>query len=456
MVTASTETMSVLTFIGSSLPVVSGTPLTLWLLREPVEAPPSQAVAPPTRSAPVRMAERAPPSEAAVLGQAHGRFGVDLTGVRSSTQVGGLNPSSSVMRFATPGLVFDATVPDLGGGVSLRTNLRAAYRYSSGDIINPATSVRVYSAVVEKDFRHVRLAVGRFLSPEEVYSGFWDGGYLRLGGRSLGAGAMVGFEPDRWNERPSTKYPKATVFVDAQRQGAGWQWHADASASAMRPRDSLPDHTFVGFSQRVSTRRLYLSQDLQVDRNPAGGRWRISWLQLRSSVSVGGGFRVSAGASRREIWSPWLPGSPFLPRNDRLDAGLGFWRGFGGLSADASVNRDASGRKSYGATASYSVMRLPGLGPVGTSGTVTRWSGPFGSTMSAAPSLTLALTPAWLRLGYRYSRSDYLRSALITNTVESSLDLPFAPSMRLSLTVSESWGGVLSSQYLYLSLYRIF
>jgi len=458
VVTASTETMSVLTFIGAGLPVVSGTPLTLWLLREPVEAPPPQAVAPPRRSSSARTTERAPPSEAGVLGQPHGRFGFDLTGVRSSTQVGGLNPSSSVMRFATPGLVFDATVPDLGGGFSLRTNLRAAYRYSSGDIINPATSVRVYSAVLEKDFRHapVRFAVGRFLSPEEVYSGFWDGGYLRLGGRSFGAGAMVGFEPDRWNERPSTKYPKATVFADAQRQGDGWRWHADASASAVRPRDSLPDHTFIGFSQRVTTRRLYLSEDLQVDRNPAGGRWRISWLQLRSSVSVGGGFRVSAGASRRESWSPWLPGSPFLPRNDRLDAGLGFWRGAGGLSAGASVNRDASGRKSYGATASYSVTRLPGLGPVGTSGVVTRWSGPFGSTMSAAPSLTLALTPAWLRLGYRYSRSDYLRSSLVTNTVEGSLDVPFAPSMRLSLTMSESWGGVLSSQYMYLSLYRIF
>jgi hypothetical protein len=458
VVTASTETMSVLTFVGAPLPVGSGAPLTLWLLREPVEVPPPQAVAPPMRPLSARTGASAPPSEAGVLGQPHGRIGFDLSGVRSATQVGGLNPSSSVMRFATPGLVFDATVPDLGGGFSLRTNLRASYRYSSGDIISPATSVRVYSAVVEKDFQHapLRLAVGRFLSPEEVYSGFWDGGYLRVGGRSVGVGAMVGFEPDQWDERPSSKYPKATVFADAQRQGNGWQWHVDASATAMRPRDSLPDHTFVGFSQRVSTRWLYLSEDLQVDRNPTGGRWRVSWLQLRSSVSVGGGFRVSAGASRRESWSPWLAGWPFLPRNDRLDAGLGFWRGAGGLSADASVNRDASGRKSYGATAAYSVTRLPGLGPVGTSGTVTRWSGPFGSTLSAAPSLTLALTPAWLRLGYRYSRSDYLRSALTTNTVESSLDVPFATSMRLSLMVSESWGGVLSSQYLYLSLYRIF
>lgn len=455
-VTASTQTMSVLTFVGAPLGVTSGSPLTLWLLREPAEAPPPRATETPAPPPPAN--ELAPASESTVLERAHGRFGFDLSGTRSSTHVRGVNPFSMVRRFATPGLVFELTAPDLGHGFSLRTNLRADYRYSSGDIISPTTSVRVYSAVLQKDFQHapVRLALGRFLSPEEVYSGFWDGAYLRVGGRSAGVGAMVGFEPDRWNGRPSLTDPKATAFADAQTRRGGWQWHGDVSVTALRPRDSVPNHTFVGLSQRVSTQWLYLAEDLQVDRDPAGGRWRLSWLQLRSSVAVGGGFHVSAGASRRESWFPWLPGTTFLPRNDRVDAGLGFWRAFGGLSVDASVNRDASGRKSYGTTASYSVTHLPGLGPLGSSGTVARWSGPFGSTLSASPSLTFALSPAWLRLGYRYSRSDYLRNVLRTNAVEGSLDLPFGAAMRFSLTVSESWGGVLSSQYLYLSVYRIF
>lgn len=454
VVTASTETMSVLTFVGTPLEVHSGTPLTLWLLRAPAEAPPAKATEAPPPPPPA--AVFAPPSETRAMARPHGRVGFEMSGVRSSTHLGGPNPSSSVRRFATPGLVFSLTAPDVGNGFSVRTDLRASYRYSSGDIISPATSVRVYSAVLQKDFRRapVRLALGRFLSPEEVYSGFWDGAYLRVGGRSAGVGAMVGFEPDLWTQRPTAKYPKASVFADVQKEGDGWRWHADVSAHALRPRDSLPNHTYLGLSQRVSTRRLYLSEDLEVDRDPAGGRWRLSWLQLRSSVSVVNGLRLTVGASRRAMWSPWLAGSPFSPRNDRLDAGLSYWGGAGGVSVNASVNRDASGQTSRGMTGSYSLTHL--LGPLGTSGTVTRWSGPFGSNVSAAPSVTFALTPAWVRIGYRYNKSDYLGSVLTTNSASASVDTPLGSSTRLSLRLSHTWGGVLSSQTLYLTLYRIF
>jgi hypothetical protein len=457
VVTASTETRSVLTFIGAGLPVRGGSHLTLLLLRKPEEAPPPEPEAPSasTRSArPPRLGNAAGNTS---VERAHGRVGLELSATRSATTSGGLDPTTLTRTFATPGLRLDATVPDAVAGFRLRTNMRVAYRYSSGDIISPAASIRVYSAVLERDFKQapVRLALGRFLSPVESYSGFWDGMFLRLGGDDLGVGAIVGFEPDLWNERPSTALPKATAFLDGQMRGGSWTWRGNVSAHALRPRDSVPDHTFIGVSQQVSSRVLYLSQDLQVDVDPAGG-WRVTRLQVRASVSAGAGFRLRAGASRRESWLPWSLGEPFAPRSDRVDAGLAYYGSWGGLSADGSVNRDDAGRKSWGATAGYFLLRLPGAQRLGMSGTVTRWSGPYGTSLSASPGLTLALTPAWLRLGYQYIRSDYLQRTLTSNAVDGSLEVPVGVGMRMSLRGRVAWGEALTSQSLFVTLYKMF
>jgi len=457
VVTASTETRSVLTFVGTPLPVHGGSHITLLLLREPAEAPPPEPAADPRRAASARSVASAFRSGNLPTERAHGRVGLELSATRSATRSGGLDPTTATRTFATPGLRIDATIPDAVGGFRLRTNLRLAYRYSSDEIISPAASVRVYSAVLERDFRPapVRVALGRFLSPVESYSGFWDGAFVRLGGDNLGVGAIVGFEPDLWNERPSAALPKATAFLDGRIQGGSWTWRGDFSAHAMRPRDSLPDHTFLGVSQHVSSRLLYLSEDLQVDLDPAGG-WRVTWLQLRASLSAGGGFRLRAGASRRESWLEWSLGEPFAPRSDRVDAGLAYHGSWGGLSADWSMNRDDIGRKSRGATAGYSILRLPGTERLGMSGTVTRWSGPYGTSLSASPGLTLALSPAWLRLGYQYFRSEYLQRTLTSNAVDGSLEVPMGDALRMSLRGRFAWGGTLTSQSLFVTLYKMF
>lgn len=457
VVTASTETRSVLTFVGDGAAVKAGTYVTLYLLRAPAEIPSSEPKTPAARPVQPEVTSTPRTSGPEPEEDAHGSMALELSATRSATQAGGIDPSTVTRTFATPGIRMNATVPNAVGRFRLRTNMRMSYRYSSTDVINPPASVRVYSAVLERTFQRapVRMALGRFLSPVETYSGFWDGGFIRLGGDQIGVGAIVGFEPDRWNERPSTALPKATAFVDAERRGDGWRWHGDASVHVLRPRDSLLDHTFVGISQRVASRVLYLSEDLQVDLDPAGG-WRVSRLQLRTSVAVGGGFRLNAGASRRESWSPWRLELPFSPRSDRVDAGLAYRGRRGGLSADASLNRDAGGRRSWGATGGYSLVGLPALGPLGLSGTVARWSGPYGTSLTASPGLTLSLSPAWLRVGYQVNRADYLHRLLTTHGVDASLDLPFADAMRLSLRGRVSWGGALSGQSLYMTLYRMF
>jgi len=479
-VTASTGTRSVLAFAGEAFPVTRGETLTLHLLREPAEEVP-EAAAP--RAATATAAAGPAPAAASAAGvgtgartstpgtmprpvgrparereapRPHGRIGLDFSANRSTTRVGGVDPVDVDRTFATPAFRLDATVPEAIGGFRLRTSMRLAYRYSSEEIVQPASSARVYAAVLEREFTAVplRVALGRFHSPVESYSGFWDGALLRLGG-ALGVGAIVGFEPNRWNERPSFTSPKATLFMDASARGNGWRWTGDLSAHALRPTDSLPDHTFLGASQRVTLGPLRLSHDLQLDQERDGG-WRMSRVRVSGSLELGGGVQLRGGFSRRETWIQGRDQAFFAPRNERVDAGLSLRAGTGSISLDGSRGADRDGRRSWGTTGSLSLDPLPGTSVVGLWGSVARWSGPFGSTVTAAPSLSFRLRPAWLRTGYRYARSNYLDRLNETHAVEGSLDVPLASGLRVNTRMRVEWGGTLTGQAFDLGLYRIF
>jgi hypothetical protein len=91
---------------------------------------------------------------------------------------------------------------DLPGGISLNTNLRALYRYSDPEIIDPAWAVQVYQASITKSFTGapVYLEAGRFINPYASLSGVWDGALIHVGGRGLGLGLAAGFEPERGDQ----------------------------------------------------------------------------------------------------------------------------------------------------------------------------------------------------------------------------------------------------------------
>lgn len=455
IVTAATDTRSVLTFAGEPFPITRGASLTLSLLRAPTEAVP-EAAAP---RATVTADRRSPAPPAAPFGpRPHGRIGLDLSASRSTTRVGSVDPERVSRTFATPALRFDATVPQAVGSFTLHLGGRLAYRYAEGSTIAPATSARIYGASLDRDVpgSPLRVRLGRFHSPVEVYSGWWDGAMIRVGSRAFGVGALAGFEPDRWNERPSADRPKVTAFADWHGRGPGWRWQGDVSVHTVRPRDSLPDHTFLGISQRISTGPLRIAQDLQVDRDRAGGRWRVSRARIRSTLALGRHVDLRAGASRRESWLVGLGGGLFAPRSDRIDGGIAIRGGDGYLAADASRSTDGLGRRSTGLTGSAAMRRLPGSSALGASAVVSRWSGPYGNTLSATPSVTVDLPPAWLRLGYRFYRSDFLERISTTHGAEASLDAPLGSGMRVSLRARVQWGSYLANRALDLSLYRIF
>ncbi len=462
VVTAGTDTRSVLRFAGAPFPVTRGMNLILQLRRVPAEPAPEvpvptpQPVRPEPQPAPPSVSRPATRSKAGTRRPpAHGSWSLDLSGMRSSTTVGGADPVSVSRTFATPTLGFDLMAPDAVGPLRFRTSMRFSYRYSNQDIVQPATSVRVYALALEGDLgRRLRLSLGRFYGPVGSYSGFWDGAMVRVGGNGFGVGAIGGFEPDRWDERPSTTFPKATLFVDGRSSGNGWRWSGNLSANGMWPKDGEPNHTFVGATERLSAGPLWLSHDLQVDRDPSSGKWRISRLRIQGSVDVAGGVELRAGVARQEPWLYGLIGSPFGLRSDRANAGLALRGRTGYLAVDGSISRDALGERSSGATGSFALNTL--LGGMGLFGSVGRWSGPYGSTLSAGPSLSFGLPRGSLRVGYRMDRSDYLGRVLLTNAVEASMSLAAAAGFRMTGRLRLQFGGVLSGQSFDLGLAKVF
>lgn len=460
IVTAATEVRSVLSGAGEGLPVVRGQVLVLHLVREPLEPPPP-VDGPNTPSERPEAAEsgsqarRQTGALSATRRSAYGHVALDLQGSRTVTSFGGSDAEHVTRSFATPAFRLDLTAPQAVGGFTFRLSGRLAYRYSSTSAIDPPGSARVYAASIERTFSRVplRFRLGRFHSPVESYSGFWDGLFLRVGGRAAGVGVLVGFEPDRWNEAPSTNRPKLSAFVDLDHRGHGWRWHADLSGHAVRPRDGFPDHTFMGLSQRISAGPFALTQDGQVDRDQ-DGTWRLGRLRVQASLALTRRLQVDGGFLRREEFRFWRTEDLFAPRTDRLTAGFAFrWSG-GGLRASVSTQAGAVETRSWGFGGSLDTGVLPGLG-IGGSAAAATWSGPYGRTLTVSPGLAAAIEEATLRLAYRFYRADFLDRITTTHAAEGSLDVPLGPALRATVRGRMRWGN-LRADALQITLRRSF
>jgi len=464
VVTAATDRRSVLTSSADASDVTRSDRLTIRLLREPTALPVAEAgpiPTPPPESTVAGVARLDEPTDGgAVARSPHGRFTLEMAAVRSTTRFGSSGPEEIARSFATPALGLDARMPEAFRGFDFRTSLRVAYRYSDRSIVQPATAVRVRTASLRRAFTSVplELELGRFHSPVENYSGYWDGAMVRVGGPELGVGALVGFEPDRWNESASTEVPKASLFVNAGRDGPSWRWNGDLSVHSVQPRsDGATDHTFVGLSQRLTTRHLLLSQDLQVDRDPVSGGWRISDMRLRGVVPLSTDLDLRLGVARRERYLLWRPNDPFSPQRDRISGGLGYriGRGYVGMDVSGSESTGES-LDTWAWTATFSSPRLPGLPGVAAIGSLSRWGGPTGEIISATPGAYVSLGQIRVRATYRFRRAVFLERENITHGLDFSTDLSLGNGLRGSVRVGGQWGASLRSQTIRLTLYRTF
>ncbi len=448
-VIASSSTRSVVVFTDEPFPVTRGVPL--WI--ETSGSRPaatsvfgSQETGSRTRSA----AGRTP----AVLG----RLSLDFRGLQSTTRWLSNDWEESERWFATPSVGFRLSATDLPGGLTFRTSSRGAYRYSDPGIVDPDLTVHVYELSVSKGFTGIPLTVvaGRFANPYEFYSGFWDGGLLRLGGRTVGIGVAAGFQPRRADQAPNGDLPKYTVFADLTLTGQGVRYGTDLSVHRVLPRDeALFDRTFAGWSQSLRIAGVGLSSDVEVDRDPEAEEWRLSRLQVTGSVPLTRGLQLRGRYDRSRPYFLFRTTALLPFTRDRISGGFGYYGGGATVAADVGASRFEQGDWSMTYAASFSVRRTGILG-LGVHGSGSYWTQSAGNVVRATLGLSRAFGRGEVRGSYELSRSELYGPVVTAHTAVLGLTAPLGGRVFASLQARVQRGANLRSNGLYASVWTSF
>jgi len=386
-----------------------------------------------------------------------GRVSLDYDAFRTVTRWGEEGSEEHTRTFNTPTFRLQARARNLPGGFNLGTGVRISHRMSSDDLVRPVTSTRIYQLDLEKRFEAVPLEMhlGRFHSPFDEFSGYWDGLLLRVGPRGIGGGVAVGFEP-RWsNEGFGDQRPKALGFLDFDARGDRVTYSGAVSFLGIRPRDGLPDRTSVGLSQRLRVGRAWLHQRLEVDQDPSGSEWNLTRLQLDGSLSLAGGLEAFGGWRRWRYLPLWSPGEALGPEEDRAHVGLSLWGRAGGGSVDFSLDRSQDGESGRMVSGSFFLMRLPWPG-LGLGASASYWTREDDSSLLLSPEIRASLGSATLRGAYRFYRTVTGFGEIPTHFTDASLTFPLGGGLSVRLQGSTQWGGGLSSNRVFASIWKGF
>ncbi len=383
-----------------------------------------------------------------------GRIALDFEARETRTSWTGDLSGETRRRFATPTTRLSLTISDLPGGWSIRSNLRASYRYSELSSGPPPTSVRAYELAAIKTFEGapVELRFGRFHNPYESYSTYFDGALLRVGRPGgLGVGVVAGLEPERANEWVSTELPKLTGFVDYGVRGRGWRYDTDASVHLLRA-EGRDDRVYAGWSQRLGLGPVSLDQRLRVDRPESGGAWSISQLRLRGTVRIAGPLRVRAGFGRIDsgLLSPF--GTAIGPRRDELSGGLALYGRAGSATIDAG-RVEWEGDEVGWSLAGSAGIRL-GSGLLRLSG--RHWQRGEMTSSSASPGLSFPLGAVRSSVGYRFYRTDGFGGRLESHAADAVASLAFARLYQVTARGQYQWGENLTGARVQLGIWRRF
>lgn len=447
VVLSATATRAVVEFLGAPFPVTRGATLLLQPGTARLGAAAAVAAAPPSPAA--STARRSP--------SLHGRLSLEANAFESVTQWESNEPESFTRRFATPALGLRATAADLPGGVSLNANLRALYRYSEPEIITPPWAVQVYQASLAKTFTGapVHVEVGRFINPYSRFSGSWDGVLMHLGGRGLGAGFALGFEPDRGNQGISTDLPKASGFVTYDAGNGPVRYATDVSVHQVRPRDARPDHTYAGWSQYLRVHRVRLGSDLQVDRDPERDTWVVTRLNATASLPLAEGLEVRGRISMFQPYQFWQTSDFIRFRRDQGNVGLFFWRPGGSVSVDVGAARLEGGETSYTYSGAFSLLRTPLFG-LDLSASASYWTRETTSTLYGTGGIARAFGRVMTRASYQLYRSGDADFRSLSHTGDLALSFPLARGTYATLQGRLQRGDHLRTNGLYAGIWTSF
>ncbi|MDX1395301.1 MAG: hypothetical protein R3195_12970 [Gemmatimonadota bacterium] len=437
---------SALTFAGAVFAITRGQPL---FLRLSGGAGPTGPAVAPEPGAPAR---RTPAARGPTV---RGRVAIDVDAIDSRTEYGPGPDQAVERRYATPVLRFNALVSDLPGGIRVDVSGRGSYRYASPDAAAQPMSIRLYSASIDKRFSTLplHLRAGRFYNPYESYSGYWDGGLVRIGGRRAGIGALAGFQPYRWDQKFTTELPKLSVFADFSAGGGRTSYDIDLSGHRVDPRNGLERHTFAGLSQILRHDGLRLSQDLQVDENPETGEWEVTRFHVNASVRASARVDVRAGLSRRRTYRLWESVDVIDYARDRAKLGLAVRSGRSAFVGDVGLVRVDDG--DVGPAVSGSI-HLPFPGPLGLTAAGSFWKGDRHEALALQPGLSATWSRVRVNAGYRYYRYDYEVSGTLTHAVQTGVSIGLDDGFALLLNGTGQWGEGLRAVRLYSSISKSF
>ncbi|KPK07506.1 MAG: hypothetical protein AMS20_02645 [Gemmatimonas sp. SG8_28] len=448
-VVASSSTRSVTVVVGEAFPVTRG--VALWFEASGAVEPGASAFGGAGDARRTQRTGRGGPT-------AHGRLSLDFNGLQSTTRWLSNEWQETERWFATPGVGFRMTVTDLPGGLTFRASSRGLYRYSDPGIVEPDLAVHVYEMALTKAFTGVPVTVmaGRFASPYEFYSGYWDGGLLRIGGRTIGIGVTAGLQPRRADQAPSGDLPKYTVFADLALTGRGARYSTDLSYHRVLPRDeALFDRTFVGWSQSLRIGRLNLTSDVQADRDPEADEWRLSRLQGTGSLTLTRGVQLRGRYDRSRPYFLFRTTSLLPFARERISGGIGYYGARTAVNADVGMGRFEDGEWNMTYAASISVRQTAVFG-LGLHASGSYWTQTAGNVVRATAGLTKAIGRGEIRGSYELSRSELYGPTVTSHAGVLGITAPLGARVYASFQARVQRGEHLRSNGLYASLWTSF
>ncbi len=453
-----TTKRSITTFAGSPFPVTRGSTLRLRVEASadgpPPPAPVTAGVAAAAAPAPRTTAR----SVRSTGPRVSGSLGLSFDARETMTSWDEYDLEEVERRFSTPTLALRFAAAELPGGIDFRTNLRASYRSSTDDIVQPDDFLRVYSLELRKDFGSVQASLGRIYNPYEPMSGYFDGAYLHVGGREgFGVGAAAGLRPNRENGGIRDSIPRYSVFANYSDRAGPLRYDAALSFTQEMPRaDLLSNHSYAGLTQTLRVGAVRLRHSMAVDRDPTDESWKVSRLLLGASVPVTGGLAVHARYSLRQPYRV----EQIMPITYRRDRGnLGLTYAFSGSMVGADVTANDVPDDGIGTSWTYSGwfhVSETSLWKLGFTGNVSYRDRDGETLIYAVPGLTRSFGPTRARLTYTYYRSEEPAAAFTTHAGDLALDFPLARRLRGTLAAQVQRGPQLSANAVYVSVWWAF
>ena len=448
LVVTSTEERSVVAFMGSPYPLSRGDTLSVMIAHATV-APVVAAAGVP---APVGMGVPARPK---AVRTSSGSLSLDLDLMHTKTTGVGSDPEVNKYTFTTPSLGLQYRTQGAPGAFEFRTSLRATQRSSSQDLVEPATLVQVYEAALIRRTGRSEFQLGRFYSPYESFSGYWDGAMLHRGNDRLGAGVMAGFEPDRGNSGFQSNEPKVGMVLHGRTSGREVRYRSEFAVNLFFPKNAPTTHVMTGWGQALQLRSFLVSNSLQIDRETLTGHWVVTRLLTRLSARLGTAGTIYAGyAIRQPYLDRTIPG--VIPyRRDQMNGGFSYWSGTLGYSFDLSRSQQEGLSSQMAYSGSVSLRpRAPNAFGFGLAGTY--WTDSEASGTLLSPSVTRRFGATDLTLDYQYYRSDVGGNISLSHGIELGGRIPLGGRTQFSFRARERLGGQLQSSGVYAGLWYPF